>query len=30
MQRELREYKSPGESVVDAFLAERRALWGEE
>ena len=30
MQRELSEYKSPGESVVDAFLAERRALWGEE
>ena len=30
MQRELRDYKSPGESVVDAFIADRRALWGEE
>ena len=30
MQRELQNYKSPGESVVDAFLAERQALWGEE
>ena len=30
MQRELQAYKSPGESVVDAFLADRRALWGEE
>jgi hypothetical protein len=23
-------YKKPGESVVDSFLAERRAMWGEE
>lgn len=23
-------YKEPGESVVDAFIAERRTLWGEE
>lgn len=23
-------YKKPGESVVDSFLAERRAAWGEE
>ena len=30
MQREAREYKYPGESVVDAFLADRRAMWGEE
>ena len=22
--------KKPGESVVDEFLAERRAMWGEE
>ena len=29
MQRELQDYKAPGESVVDSFLAERRALWGE-
>ena len=25
-----RKYKKPGESVVDEFLAERRAMWGEE
>lgn len=30
MQLELQKYKSPGESVVDGFLAERRTLWGEE
>ena len=23
-------YKKPGESIVDEFLAERRAMWGEE
>lgn len=23
-------YERPGESVVDEFLAERRAMWGEE
>lgn len=25
-----RKYKKPGISVVDEFLAERRAMWGEE
>lgn len=25
-----RKYKKPGVSVVDEFLAERRAMWGEE
>lgn len=30
MQAEARQYKKPGESVVDAFLAERRGLWGSE
>lgn len=30
MQRLLQKYRPSGESVVDAFLAERRALWGEE
>lgn len=25
-----RKYKKPGVSVVDDFLAERRAMWGEE
>lgn len=25
-----RKYKKPGISVVDEFLAERRAIWGEE
>ena len=29
-QARLRKYKKPGESVVDKFLAERRAMWGEE
>lgn len=29
-QARVRPYRKPGESVVDAFLAERRALWGEE
>lgn len=26
----MRKYKMPGESVVNRFLADRRALWGEE
>jgi hypothetical protein len=30
MQRIAQKYKKPGESVVDEFLAERRAMWGEE
>lgn len=30
IQAEMAKYKKPGESVVDEFLAERRALWGEE
>lgn len=30
MQAEMAALKQPGESVVDAFLAERRAMWGEE
>ena len=25
-----RKYKKPGESIVDRFLADRRAMWGEE
>lgn len=29
-QRRLAHLKKPGESVVDEFLAERRAMWGEE
>jgi len=29
-QKIARTLKRPGESVVDEFLAERRALWGEE
>ena len=29
VQARMRRYKRPGESVVDQFLAERRALWGE-
>ncbi|MYD97077.1 MAG: hypothetical protein F4X98_06785 [Gammaproteobacteria bacterium] len=29
-QAETAALKQPGESVVDAFLAERRAMWGEE
>lgn len=29
-QARMRPYRQPGESVVDAFLAERRALWGDE
>ena len=30
LQREARKYKRPGISEVDAFLADRRAMWGEE
>lgn len=30
VQEEMAKYKKPGESVVDEFLAERRAMWGEE
>jgi hypothetical protein len=29
-QRIAQKYKKPGQSVVDEFLAERRAMWGEE
>ena len=29
MQNEARAYKNPGESVVDEFLGDRRAMWGE-
>lgn len=29
-QARMRPYRKPGESVVDEFLAERRALWGGE
>ena len=30
VQSQMAKLKKPGESVVDEFLAERRALWGEE
>ena len=30
VQAGMRHYRKPGASVVDEFLAERRALWGEE
>lgn len=30
VQKMAQKHKKPGESVVDEFLAERRALWGEE
>ena len=30
MQREFRPLKRPGIDEVDAFLADRRAMWGEE
>jgi len=30
IQKAFAKYKKPGESVVDEFLAERRAMWGEE
>ncbi|TKT81277.1 AbrB/MazE/SpoVT family DNA-binding domain-containing protein [Aquamicrobium sp. LC103] len=29
VQEKARQRKEPGESVVDEFLAERRAMWGE-
>ena len=29
-QKLARQFKKPGENVVDEFLAERRSLWGEE
>lgn len=29
IQQRMAKYKKPGASVVDGFLAERRALWGE-
>lgn len=29
VQEKAKQRKRPGESVVDEFLAERRALWGE-
>ena len=30
MQREAQVYKNSNESVVDEFLAQRRAMWGED
>jgi AbrB family looped-hinge helix DNA binding protein len=30
VQAEVAKHKKPGENVVDEFLAERRAMWGEE
>ena len=30
IQARMRKFKKPGESIVDQFLTERRALWGEE
>ena len=30
IQDRMQKFKKPGESIVDQFLAERRALWGEE
>ena len=30
IQFRLKKYRRPGESVVDRFLSERRAMWGEE
>lgn len=30
IQARMQKLKKPGESIVDQFLAERRALWGEE
>lgn len=30
VQARMRKYKRPGVSEVDSFLAERRAMWGEE
>lgn len=30
IQEDVSRYKKPGENVVDEFLAERNALWGED
>ena len=30
IQARMRKFKKPGESVVDQFLTDRRAMWGEE
>lgn len=30
IQRIAQKYKKPGQNVVEEFLAERRAMWGEE
>ena len=30
IQARMRNYKKPGESIVDQFLADRPAMWGEE
>ena len=30
IQSRMQEYKRPGESIVDRFLADRRTMWGEE
>jgi hypothetical protein len=30
VQDKMAKFKKAGESVVDEFLAERRAMWGEE
>ena len=30
VQARMRKFRTPRESIVDRFLAERRALWGEE
>jgi AbrB family looped-hinge helix DNA binding protein len=30
IQQYVSQFKKPGESVVDEFLAERRAMWGED
>lgn len=30
IQARMRKYKKPGESIVDQFLADRRAMWGDE
>ena len=30
IQARMQKFRKPGESIVDQFLAERRALWGEE
>ena len=30
VQAYFKQFKKPGESVVDEFIAERRAMWGED